>query len=201
MSIGYEKAPDLKIRKLISFLERYSEQSDLNFMFGNKELTAEDVFAHTGGLALFVVEAKEIYEKIYNNIYTALELTTQFYDQAKQKEITYFIPQEQLDLDKKLTLQLPVLKKFPIELVEQKENTFFDFIVRESKQLDVSFSDLTHFTLHALDSYMLQNEFTHENKKYIQLEPLYLKMAHKINTRELKIINSKNAKLIYPDQP
>lgn len=181
--MGYPKAPDKKIQKISSLLTRYAESQGIEFCFGDEEVYPVEAFAFFGALSLFLIEAKEIYEKLYNNLYTVDELMSSFGNKIKELNLEQVL-KEQDYLSKK-----GKDKVFPIELHQKEQETYFGFIPRLSSG-KVDFYVLAHFSLFAVEEYV---------KEYIAkpvllvdgrvpLEPLYEKMINKLNAKEMSIV-------------
>lgn len=181
--MGYPKAPDKKIQKISKLLTKYAESQGIEFSFGDEEVYPAEAFAFFGALPLFLIEAKEIYEKLYNNLYTVEELMETFGKKIKELNL-----EETLKEDKFLSNKVKT-KIFPIELHQKEQETYFGFIPRLSKD-KVEFHALAHFSLFAVEEYV---------KKYMQmpvllvegrvpLDPLYEKMLNKLNTNQMSII-------------
>lgn len=197
--MSYPKAPDRKIQKLTNLLVRYAESKDIVFSFSGEEIFAVEAFSHFGGLALFMLEAKEQYEKVYNKLYSIEELL-EVYDKnmfksSKAKALT----EEQKLKDKEYLDKQPKKNLFPIELVEQEDKTYFGFIVRVSPDnLNIDFSNLAHFTLHAVEEYIKKYNLENNNEsKLIPLDELYDKMVKKINNKEVMILSADTAASLY----
>lgn len=182
--MDYPKAPDKKIQKLSNLLVNYSEQNDLNFSFAEEEIYALETFAHFGALSLFLVEAKEHYEKVYNAIYTVEELMQPFGNKLPQ------LTPEQEQMEIEYLQRQPRNKIFPIIFEEQDENTYFGFIPRVSESLPFDFSLVAHFAHYSLEEYV---KIYKKNKMLlidgkIPLDPLFEKMSKKVNARQIQII-------------
>lgn len=182
----YPKSEDKKIQKLSKVLIRYVESQGVEFSFGGQELYAMEAFSDFGGLSLFLAEAKENYEKIYNHLYTVEELFETMGKKTKKLSLDEMI-KEQNYLD-----SLPKEKIFPIEFIEKSEDTYFGFVPRVSQVLPPDFSMLTHFSVHAVEEYL---KIYKKNKLLliegkIPLDPLYDKMVTRINTQKMKVFKT-----------
>lgn len=181
--MGYPKAPDKKIQKISTLLTKYAESQGIEFCFGDEEVYPVEAFAFFGALSLFLIEAKEMYEKLYNNLYTVDELMSSFGNKIKELNLEQTLKEQDYLSKKKKD------KVFPIELHQKEEETYFGFIPRLSPG-KVDFYVLAHFSLFAVEEYV---------KEYIAkpvllvdgrvpLEPLYEKMINKLNAKEMNII-------------
>jgi hypothetical protein len=181
--MNYPKAPDKKLQKLSNLLVRYAESEGLDFSFGEEQVYSLETFAHFGCLSLFLIEAKEQYEKIYNKFYTIEELMQPFGRQISKLTVEQtLIEQTYLDKQKKQ-------KIFPIEFHEQEEDTYFGFIPRLSQSVPSDFVLLAHFAHYSLEEYV---KIYKKNKMLlvdgrIPLDPLYDKMVKKINMQQVQI--------------
>lgn len=184
--MSYPKAPDKKIQKLANLLTKYVEQEGVEFCFGDQPVFPMETFAHFGCLSLFLLEAKDQYEKMFNNLYTVQELMTPF--AHKVKELTM---EQKLDEDNYLA-SLPKTKLFPIEFHEQEADTYFGFIPRLSQDMPNDFFILAHFTQYTVEEYIKM----YKEKKLllidgrIPLDTLYEKMEEKINAKQIDIIQA-----------
>lgn len=209
--MSYPKAPDKKIQKLTNLLIRSAERQGLEFSFSEEDIYAVEAFSHFGGLSLFLLEAKEIYEKLYNKIYSIEELLT-VYDKPLAKNSKnkkqHVLTEEQKNKEREYLLNLPKKYIFPMELVEQEEGTYFGFIPRVSPEIEPDFVTFAHFTHYALEEYVknyklkLSNDKKNTNdgvnsKIVIPLDPLYDKMVQKINNKEVLILNATTARDLY----
>lgn len=181
--MGYPRAPDKKIQKISNLLTRYAESQGIEFCFGEEEVYPTEAFAFFGALSLFLIEAKEIYEKLYNNLYTVEELMESFGKKIKELNLEQLVKEEQYISNKTKD------KIFPVELYQKEEATYFGFIPRLSENKS-DFYVLAHFALFAVEEYV---------KEYmakpillldgrVPLDPLYEKMLKKINAKEIQII-------------
>lgn len=194
--MDYPQSQDKKIQKLSNLLTRYAESEGLEFSFGDTQIYALEAFAHFGGLSLFLIEAKENYEKVYNKIYTIDELMQPFGKAIPQLTIEQTLKeQDYIENQSKKNV-------FPIDFHEQEEDTYFGFIPRLSENIPSDFVLLAHFTHYSLDEYI---KIYKKNKMLlidgkIPLDPLYDKMVKKINLNQIqfkkpeqKIINDINS--------
>lgn len=197
----YPKAPDLKIQKLTDLLIKHSEGLKVQYVLVKERFDYEDIFSHLGGLGLFMIETKELYEKIYNKNYSAVELASVLTGDGGVEKIEKTLTVEDRRKDLEITDGLIVLKKFPVELVEQKDGTYFDFIVRKHPHIDISFSELAYITSFVVEDYCNKYKKEIDGEIVIPLDTLYSKMVHKINARKINIISEKEANLLYGEKP
>lgn len=182
--MSYPKSEDKKIQKLSNILTRYAESEGIEFSFGGNALYPIETFAFFGGLPLFMVEAKEHYEKLYNNLYSVEELMT-----SLGKKIKNPTPDELLKEQEFLKNQ-PINKPFPVDLHQKEEDTFFGCVPRVSEEIPCDFLTIAHFSQYTLEEYL---KIYKKNKMLlidgrIPLDPLYDKMITKMNAKQLKII-------------
>lgn len=197
--MSYPKSEDKKIQKLSNLLTRYAETQGVEFSFGGQEVYPMEAFADFGGLALFLADAKDIYEKIYNNLYTTEDLMSEVMKGRKIKKLSH---DDSLKEQQFLSEQSKE-KKFPIEFVEKSEDTYFGFIPRTSQDIPSDFFLLSHFSIYSLDEYL---KIYKKNKLLliegkIPLDPLYEKMVNKINSRSIGIVPSASPQNDSPSSP
>ncbi len=182
--MAYPISEDKKIQKLTNLLVKYAEREGAEFSFGGNELYPVETLSFFGCMPLFLIEAKENYEKIYNNLYTVEELMEGIGRKVAK------ISEEDLAKEKEWLNEQEIKKVFPIDFFEKEEDTFFGFIPKTSRAEKADFVTLAFFTQYALESYIKKyknNDLLLVDGK-IPLEPLYEKMVTKINTKEIKII-------------
>lgn len=183
--MSYPKSNDKKIKKISNLLVKYAEQSNINFTFSGKDLYPVETFSHFGFLSLFLLETKDLYEKVFNKSYTIEELL----EGVNQK-----VP----DLDEKMKLKdLEYVSKqpkefvFPIDFVEQEEGTYLGFVPKTSKDVDyVDFAPLAFCTIHTVENYINKYAPKNRNKNEtldVPLDILFDKMSQKINNNQVKI--------------
>lgn len=181
--MAYPKAPDKKIQKISKLLTKYAESQGIEFCFGDEEVYPTEAFAFFGALSLFLIEAKEMYEKLYNNLYTVEELMQSFGKKIKELNLEQTLKEESYLSNKKKD------KIFPIELHQKEEETYFGFIPRLSSG-KVDFYVLAHFSLFAVEEYV--KEYMAKPVLLVDgrvpLDPLYEKMINKLNTKQMHIV-------------
>lgn len=182
--MNYPKAKNKKIRKLTNILIKYAEKENLEFSFGNEDLYPIEAFSFFGGLSLFLIEAKETYEKIYNNLYTVEDLMSEI---GKNIKIT----EEEKEIEKNWLSNQKIEKIFPIQFFQEEEEgkTFFGFIPEINNDIPTDFFTLVHFAQYTIEEYVKiyrkKKELNQSQK--IPLEPLYEKMVNKINENKIYI--------------
>lgn len=131
----------------------YAITKKIKFEFNEFLLTAEEVSNEIGFLALFLMEAKELFDSINGNIY-ALKY-------AKSIE------------------RLPVRERtFPVSFKKQ-EGTVLDIV--PVLHGDEMFYDILTFTLHVVSTYVEQNITTKKNiTNMVSLDALYDKHIDKV---------------------
>ena len=182
--MAYPKSEDKKIQKLSSLLIKHAESEGIEFSFGGNQLYPVEALSFFGGLSLFLVEAKDNYEKLYNNLYTTEELM-----EGLGKKIKELSPEEALK-EKDFLNKQPKNKIFPIDFFEKEEETFFGFIPKTSSEITSDFLTLAFFSHYTLDEYL---KIYKKNKMLliegrVPLDPLYDKMVNKLNSNEFRII-------------
>lgn len=169
---------DIKINKLSKLLTSYSDSRGISFCFQEQQLYNEEVFAHFGCLSLFLVEAKQLYEKIYNGLYTTEELLDGIVKRPRN------LTENQKEIEKKFINELPINKKFPIRLIEAEDGeTYFNFYPLTDPSISSDFSIISHFSLFSLEEYvkLYTNNKTLMIDGNIPLDPLYTKMVEQVN--------------------
>lgn len=185
--MSYPKSSDKKIQKLSNLLTKYAEREGVEFCIGDQVLYPVEAFAHFGCLPLFLLEAQEQYEKIYNNRFTVEDLMSSFNTKIKELTIEQML-EEQEYLENK-----PMEYKFPIEYREQdSDGTYFGFVPTVPMEATNEFFMIAHFTQYTVEEYIK----IYKNKKLllidgrVPLDLLYEKFEKKVNTRQIKIISS-----------
>lgn len=186
--MAYPISEDKKIQKLTNMLVKHVENEGVSFSFGGEELYPIEALSFFGGLPIILIEAKETYEKIYNNLFTVEELMAGIGRKIKEPTDEEYIKEQEF-LKKQ-----PIKKRFPIEFLEQENDTFFGFIPRLPDGVPAAFSTIAHFSHYSLDEYI---KLYKKNKMLlidgkIPLDPLYEKMVNKISSNQIKIIKSAN---------
>ena len=182
--MSYPKSSDKKIRKLTNILVNYAEQNDIKFSLGGEEVYSVETFSDFGALSLFLLEAKELFEKLYNNKFTIEELMQPF-----GKKIKQLTTEEEKQESDYLNKQ-PTNKTFPILFEQKEEGTYFGFAPVINKNTDNDFYIISHFALHIIDEYVKQ----YKNNKslmingMIPLDALYDKLIKNINNNKIEII-------------
>jgi hypothetical protein len=182
--MAYPKSEDKKIQKLSNILIKYADQQGVEFSFGGNTLYPVEALSFFGGLSLFLVEAKENYEKVYNNLYTVGELMD-----GLGKKIKEPTP-DQVKKEEEFFNKQQKTKIFPIELYQKEEETFFGFEPKVSMDIPADFLMIAHFSHYTLEEYL---KIYKKNKMLlidgkIPLDPLYDKMVTKFNQNKLRII-------------
>ncbi len=182
--MAYPESEDKKIQKLTNILVKHAEREGVEFSFGGNDIYPVEALSFFGGLPMFLIEAKETYEKLYNNLFTAEELMLGIGKKIKEPSFEESV-REQEFLSKKT-----IEKVFPIEFYEKESDTFFGFIPRLAKDIPCDFLTIAHFSHYSLDEYI---KIYKRNKMLliegkIPLDPLYEKMVNKINNKQVRII-------------
>ncbi len=182
--MSYPKSDDKKIQKLSNVLTKYTEQEGIEFSFGGNALYPIETFSFFGALPLFIVEAKEHYEKIYNGLYTTEELMLGLGKKIKNPT------EEEILKEQEYLKNLPLNKVFPIDLHQKEEDTFFGCVPRTSQEIPCDFSTIIHFCHYTLDEYL---RIYKKNKMLliegrVPLDPLFDKMVTKMNNKQIRLI-------------
>ena len=179
----YPKSESKKIQKISNILTKYAEQNAIEFSFGGQDIYPLETFAHFGCLSLFLFEAKEMYEKVYNNLYSTQELMAGLGHAMKEISV------EQSIKEQEYLKNVRIEKKFPIDFYEQEENCYFGFVPKESPSEDFDFLNVAHFTHYSLEEYVriYKNNKNLMVQGKIPLDPLFEKMMDKINAQKVVI--------------
>lgn len=183
--MSYPKSKDKKINKISKLLVKYAEQTNINFTFGGKDLYPIETFSHFGFLSLFLLETKDLYEKVFNKSYTVEELLQgvnqkipKIDEKSRQKDLEYVQKQ-------------PKDFIFPIYFTEQEQGTYLGFIPKISKEVEyVDFSPLAFCIMHTVETYINKYISKNRNKNEtinIPLDILFDNMTQKINANQVKI--------------
>lgn len=184
----YPKSEDKKIQKLSNLMTKYAETQGVEFSFEGEQIYTMEAFSHFGCLSLFLAEAKELYEKVYNNLYTVEELMSEINKGKKTKKLSL---EDSLKEQEYLSSQ-PKDKIFPINFIEKTEDTYFGFIPKTSENIPADFFILSHVALYTLDEYLKiykKNKLLLVEGK-VPLDPLYEKLVSKVNSRAINVISS-----------
>ena len=140
----YPKSEDSKIQLLSEILVSYLEKEEVKFTIEGADLYPQEVCGHFGCLPLFLLEAKDKYEKIFN-----LNLDMNDFAEAFGRSLGVLQQNEFSPEEKKIT------KIFPIEFLEDQE-AYFDAIplVYSPDNQSVSFVVLAHFTHYSIEEYI-----------------------------------------------
>ena len=152
----YPITNDQKIDKISKVLLSYAEEKNLEFSLGSRELKREYAFSYFGILPMFLLDAKETYEKVMNNHYSAEELLNVISPKTNgNRDVPFELMKK--DVQYKNTKELD--KKYPLQFFETKENeTLFDFEPRIEHLMDenksISFSVIIHFVLYSFEEFV-----------------------------------------------
>lgn len=177
----YPKSPDRQIRNISKILKEEISNQGVKFSLNSTELYPDEVIGGFGCLPLFLAEATEVYEKLFNAKYSSQELLS-FSGGLSNRELT----QEEF-LEEEAHLDKPSLKKMPLIFeVSNTGDTYFGYqpmIGTNSNGSPFSFFLLSHIVHYVFESYVLnyKNNPTLLVNGTIPLEPLAHKMLEKIN--------------------
>jgi hypothetical protein len=182
------KSSDKKIQKISNMLIKESENKGVEFCFGEQPLSSIETFSYYGALSLFLVEAKEIFEKTYNNLWTVKDLMEPL--GGINRELTI----EEEMLESEYLKKLPKNKTFPITFVADSGINYFGFVPYSNSDFTVKdFYMVTHFTHYVIENYIktyaLNRMLLVDGR--IPLDPLFEKLNNKLNSYELNIARTK----------
>ncbi len=187
--MSYPMSEDKKIQKLSNLLVKIAEKEGVEFNFSGTDIYALETFAHFGALVLFLAETKDLYEKIYNQSFTTLELLAKINPKMKKPSV------EMIKQDEELTAQIPIIKTFPINLFKLEENTYFGCIPKTTK--DCNFSVLSHFVVYTVEEYIKEYKskpMLMINDK-IPLDPLFERFVKKLENKDIPVYEIPNNNL------
>lgn len=141
------KALDNKVEKLSAILEKYLDSQEVSFVIQGETLYNHEVSAHFGCLPLFLLKAKDTYEKVFNNAYSAEELA-----QFLNLDANFINTLE----NAKNMSQVKIEKKFPIDFVENESSYFNSSPVMLNASNGAVFSIVSHFTFYSIEEYVKQ---------------------------------------------
>jgi hypothetical protein len=141
------KALDNKVEKLSTILEKYLDSQEVSFVIQGETLYNHEVSAHFGCLPLFLLKAKDTYEKVFNNAYSPDELA-QFLNIDANFVNT-------LENAKNMN-QVKIEKTFPIDFIENESSYFNSSPVMLSNTNGAVFSIVSHFTFYSIEEYVKQ---------------------------------------------
>lgn len=152
----YPVTKDDKINSITKVMISYAQSKDWSFSLGSRELGAEYAFSFFGILPVFLLEAKEKYEKIYNHHYSADELLDSI-SPKRVGERDVPVDVRKKDVQYMHTKELPI--KFPLQFFETPpKETILDFEPRIEHLMEadksISFSTIIHFVVYSLDEYV-----------------------------------------------
>lgn len=144
---GEFKALDSKVEKLSVILEKYLDSQEVSFVIQGETLYNHEVSAHFGCLSLFLLKAKDVYEKTFNNAYSAEELA-----QFLNIDVNFVNTLE----NAKNVNQVKIEKKFPIDFVENESSYFNASPIMLNSSNGAVFSIVSHFTFYSVEEYIRQ---------------------------------------------
>lgn len=154
--MAYPVTKDKKVEKITQILISYAKENDFEFSLASKNFPLEYTFSYLGLLSMFLLEAKDIYEKVFNNHYSAVELLNTISPQAEGKRD---VPFELVKRDIQYMNSRELVKKFPLQFFETPpDETLFDFEPRIEHLMEddksISFSILMHFVLYSVEEFI-----------------------------------------------
>lgn len=182
------KSTDVKINKISQALMGFAKREDLVFCYQGNELNMDEVFNSSGFLTLFLADAKELYEKVANGLYTHKELMETINgNNAKAKKAKKMTP-EQYQMEEEYLSSQSIAFRYPVLFV-QKEKTFVSAVPFVDPKKKVALMTLTGFAVESL----LEYAKTYKNDKsllidgMIPIEPLFNKVSLSIGDKKIKI--------------
>lgn len=181
MSNEYPKSKDEKIQLLSEILTSYANQENLNFIIESQELYNQEVFGFFGCLPLLLLDAKDNYEKIYNQNFSSVDLMSAYRKKNSSSNETNTEEMDKIDDEK-------IKKMFPIVFMDNEE-AFFNAEPVLDKNSNFPFVILSHFVHHAVEEYVNQYKLNPSlliNGK-IPLDSLYAKWSKYILSNKIEI--------------
>lgn len=191
-----EKSEDLKIQMLSSVLEK--SFSD-DFSISGQTINGNMVFAHTGFLPIILMNVKMIYEKIFNNRYSAEELSIMI-NNGKPVKVT----DEQRKEDAELLKAIPINETCDI-FFEKKDNTLLGCVARISDD-DISIDplSLSLFSSYIVENYINEFRLKNKNKNIVELDALVQDTVYQVELGNIIILQEgefeAKRKLSYKDR-
>lgn len=186
--MAFPKAKDKKLQKLSNLLTAYTNNqfANVDFYIADEQISPEEMFNHIGGLTLFAVEAKNLYEKIYNRNYLYSDLTEHF-------KSTYSLTEQQKELDFKLFSEHPKQYHFPIQFIENKEKSLLGVVPILDENFN--FSIISHFMVYTVEEFFLKNKIKkinslNQERDSVDIAILYEQLIHKISTKQISITSN-----------
>lgn len=179
---------DSLINNMTKILVNVSEEKGYKFSLRNKTLQPQFIFSYCAMLPIFMLEAKEIYEKIFNKKFTAQELlNTVNLKKNPTSEPGPEIPKELVARDLEAVEKLPVEQSFPMQVfVTNPDETFFGFEPRmehlKENNPNFNFGLMASCAIHGLEEYVKHYEKNPSLKVdgTIPLEPFCQKWFNKL---------------------
>lgn len=183
------KSTDKKINKIGQVLKKFANKENITFCFEGEEISLEEVFSASGFLTLFLADAKELYEKVANGLYTHKELMEPISGATAQKaKKARKMPQELFEAESAYLASQPTPYRFPILFV-QKDKTYVSAVPFVDPKKKAAMLTLTGFAVESL----LEYAKTYKNDKsllidgMVPIEPLFDKISMDIQAKKIKI--------------
>ncbi len=184
------KSTDKKINKIGQVLKKFANKENITFCFEGEEISLEEVFSASGFLTLFLADAKELYEKVANGLYTHKELMEPISagGTAQKAKKARKMPQELFEAEMAYLSSQPTPFRFPILFV-QKDKTYVSAVPFVDPKKKAAMLTLTGFAVESL----LEYAKTYKNDKsllidgMVPIEPLFEKISMDIQAKKIKI--------------
>lgn len=186
--MGMPKSTDKKINKLTQVLSKFSTRENLSFCLDGEKLDPNEVFASTGFLMIFLVNAKELYEKIANGLYTHKELMEAVNPNSPKMKKARRLTPEQYQQEEEFLNSQSMPYKFPLICVK-KDGTYIGAVPFVDPKKKFPLAMMAGFAVESL----LQYAKTYSEDKsllidgMIPIEPLFEKVQLDIKDKKVKL--------------
>lgn len=180
MAIEYPKSEDNKIQLLTDVMVADLYRKGIGFSIEDSELSPDEVMGFFGCLSLFILEAKDNYEKVYNANFSVEDLASGYTDVER---IPY------LEKDKYTMIEGATSKRFPVEFRDNEEAYFNAEPFIEDSEQTVPFVIMIHFLHYTVDEYIqyyLKNESLLVNGK-VPVDALRKKWENAVRSNKIEI--------------
>lgn len=183
---------DPLINNMSKILVNVADSNGYKFSLSNKVLQSNFIFSYHAILPIFLLEAKEIHEKVFNKKFTAQELlNTINLKKDVSDEPGPEIPRDLVERDRKAVESIPSTIEFPMQIfTTNPEDTLFGFEPRiehlRSSHPNFNFGLIASCAIHGLEEYANKYEKNPTLKVdgCIPLEPLCQKWFKKLEENQ-----------------
>jgi hypothetical protein len=144
----YPKSEDRQIQKITNVLSEFAISNGVTFSFQEEEIYPIEVFSDFGFLTVFLADAKILYEKIFNNLYSVSDLMSVF---GNNRELQ--LSPEQVKIEHAYYAKTIKTKVFPVNFVEN-ESALLDMNPVMKGNLPSDFILVSHFAHYTVEEYI-----------------------------------------------